>query len=90
MSLQFGHIGFLCDTQRLDIWRLIMSIRKRKWKTSRGVEKEAWVVDYTDQEGDRHIETFDKKRDADAYHDKARADVRKGLHTAPSKSLTIE
>ena len=67
-----------------------MSVRKRKWKTSRGVEKESWIVDYIDQEGDRHIETFEKKKDADVHHDKVRADVRKGLHTAPSKSITIE
>ena len=25
-----------------------MSVRKRSWKTSKGVEKTAWIVDYTD------------------------------------------
>ena len=33
-----------------------------------GEPKEAWVVDYVDQHGDRHIKTFAKKRDADAHH----------------------
>ena len=66
-----------------------MSVRKRKWKTRRGEWKEAWVVDYIDQEGDRHLETFDKKKDADARHDKVRIDVRQGVHTAPSKSETV-
>jgi integrase len=51
--------------------------------------EEAWIVDYADQEGDRHIETFKKKKDADAYHDKVRIDVRRGEHTAPSKSETV-
>ena len=51
--------------------------------------EEAWIVDYTDQDGDRHIETFKKKKDADAYHDKVRIDVRRGEHTAPSKSQTV-
>ena len=38
-----------------------MSVRKRKWKTGSGEEREAWIVDYFDQAGDRHIETFDRK-----------------------------
>jgi integrase len=66
-----------------------MSVRKRTWKTSKGVECEAWVVSYTDQAGDRHIRTFERKKDADAYHDEVRSDVRKGIHTAPSKSITL-
>ena len=45
-----------------------MSVRKRKWVTRSGVEREAWIVDYGDQQGERHIETFDKKKDADARH----------------------
>jgi integrase len=66
-----------------------MSVRKRKWVTRRGESKEAWIVDYTDQDGDRHIETFERKKDADAHHDTVRTDVRKGVHTAPSKSETV-
>jgi hypothetical protein len=66
-----------------------MSVRKRTWTTAKGEAKEAWIVDYVDQEGDRHIETFDLKKDADAYHDEVRINVRKGTHTAPSKSLTV-
>jgi len=66
-----------------------MSVRKRAWKTRLGEQKEAWIVDYTDQDGDRHIETFQKKKDADAYHDTVRVDVRQGRHTAPSKSDTV-
>ena len=66
-----------------------MSVRKRRWKTSKGEVREAWIVDYIDQDGDRHIETFERKKDADAYHDTVRVDVRKGIHTAPSKSVTV-
>jgi hypothetical protein len=39
-----------------------MSVRKRKWKTRSGEAREAWIVDYADQAGDRHLETFAKKR----------------------------
>src|SRR5262245_11015767 len=66
-----------------------MSVRKRAWTTRLGEAKEAWIVDYRDQEGDRHIETFARKKDADAYHDTVRTDVRHGVHTAPSKSVTV-
>jgi integrase len=66
-----------------------MSVRKRKWTTSKGEAKEAWIVDYVDQDGDRHIETFERKKDADAFHATVRVDVGKGEHIAPSKSETI-
>ena len=36
----------------------IMSVRKRVWTTRKGETKEAWIVDYVDQQGDRHIHTL--------------------------------
>src|SRR5262245_30022735 len=51
--------------------------------------KEAWVVDYVDQHGDRHIKTFAKKRDADAHHAIVGVAVRAGTHTADSRSVTV-
>jgi integrase len=56
-----------------------MAVRKRIWTTRAGETREAWIVDYADAEG-RHIETFARKKDADAYHDKVRQDVRHGTH----------
>jgi integrase len=67
-----------------------MSVRKRVWTTRLGEQKEAWIVDYSDGDGDRHIQTFGKKKDADAYHAKVSVDVRQGVHTAPTKSETLE
>jgi integrase len=66
-----------------------MAVRKRKWTTSSGEAREAFVVDYVDQQGDRHIETFEKKRDADARHDVVRKGVREGTHTSINKSITV-
>ena len=67
-----------------------MSVRKRKWKVKgTGELKEAWVVDYVDQKGERHIQTFDRKKDADDYHSDVRVDVREGLHTPRTKSITV-
>src|SRR5262249_26873636 len=71
---------FLCDITRHEpAGRAIMSIRKREWTTSKGEVREAWIVDYADQEGDRHIRTFEKKKDADAYHNTVKVDVRQGV-----------
>jgi integrase len=66
-----------------------MSVRKRAWTTRKGEKKEAWIVDYADQDGDRHIETFARKKDADDYHATVKVDVRQGVHSAPSKSVTV-
>jgi integrase len=66
-----------------------MSVRKRKWRTRGGETKQAFVVDYIDQDGDRHIRTFERKKDAEVFHDTVRTEVRKGTHTAPSKSATV-
>ena len=66
-----------------------MSVRKRKWVTRSAEEREAWVVDYVDQHGERHIETFAKKKDADARHAEVRVDVKAGIHVASSKSVNV-
>jgi integrase len=44
-----------------------MSVRKREWVTRKGERKEAWVVDRIDGNGKRHLKTFERKKDADAY-----------------------
>jgi integrase len=61
---------------------LPMSVRKRSWATPSGDTRTAWVVDYTDQLKKRHLKTFARKRDADAYHAKVAIDVGQGIHTA--------
>jgi integrase len=61
-----------------------MSVRKRKWTTRSGEAKEAWVVDYVDADGDRHLETFKRKKDADAWANQTGVDVRAGTHTPVS------
>src|ERR1700722_7755082 len=66
-----------------------MSVRKRAWTTSKGEEKEAWVVDYVDQAGDRRLKTFAKKKAADNFEATANVEIRAGIHTADSASVTI-
>ncbi len=66
-----------------------MSVRKRTWVTTKGEPKEAWVVDYVDQAGKRHLRTFDKKRAADSFRLTVQSEVRDGIHTADSESITL-
>jgi integrase len=67
-----------------------VSIRKRTWTTRKGEQKEAWICDYADQHGERHIRTFERKKDADAWSASTKIEVRHGTHTADSKSVTVK
>lgn len=67
-----------------------MSVRKRKWTTASGAEKEAWIVDYVDQEGVRRLKTFQRKKEADAWKDATSLEVREGTHVADGATVTIK
>ena len=56
---------------------------------AQGQTKQAWIVDYTDQHGKRHIETYQRKKDADAQEARVLVDIGKGVHVAPSDSITV-
>jgi integrase len=66
-----------------------MSVRKRTWRNADGSQGEAWVVAYTDYEGKRRIRSFEKRREADAYHASVRTDLRSGIHVPDSQSVTV-
>jgi integrase len=66
-----------------------MSVRKRTWKNRDGSQGESWIVNYTDQGGTRRMKSFEKKRDADAFHATVNVDVRRGLHVPDSESITV-
>jgi hypothetical protein len=66
-----------------------MSVRKRRWRNRAGEENESWVVDYVSQTGTRHLKTFARKKDADAYHAQVNVDVASGIHTPASRSITV-
>src|SRR6516162_5358842 len=66
-----------------------MSVRKRTWKTRKGVVKFAFVLDYVDQHGKRHIETYRTEREAKKRAIDVGAAVKQGTHTAHSDSITI-
>jgi integrase len=64
------------------------SIRKREW-TSRGQPRSAWVVDYFDQSGKRRLKSFATKNEAKAWAVTALHEVKQGIHTAASTSITL-
>jgi integrase len=64
------------------------SIRKRAWRNKDGAQT-AWVADYFDQIGKRHIKTFKTKKKADAWLVNARGEVQRGVHTPESTSITV-
>jgi integrase len=66
-----------------------MSVRKRTWKTPKGETREAWIIDYTDQLGKRSMETFTRKKDAEARHAQVAVEVKAGTHTAAGRSITV-
>ncbi len=71
--------------------------KESKWKdylekagAALGIKpREAWIVDYTDGQGERHIQTFAHKKEADEYHATVRVDVRQCVHTPASKGITV-
>src|SRR5262245_39024162 len=65
-----------------------MSVRKRVWR-SNGERRGAWVGDYADQHGKRHLRTFARRREADAYQAAVKGEVRAGPHIADSDSVTV-
>ena len=66
-----------------------MSVRKRVWTTRKGETKEAWIADFTDGLGNRHIQTFQQKKKADAFAAKTKVDVNAGTHVALDNDLTV-
>ena len=64
------------------------TVRKRTWKSG-GETKTAWIADYFDQDGKRHIKTCRTKKEADAFLIQARHEVGRGVHTPESASVTV-
>jgi integrase len=63
-------------------------VRKRTWTNSKGPQT-AWIADYFDQAGKRHIKTFDREREAKAWLVTAQGEVARGVHTPENASITV-
>jgi integrase len=66
-----------------------MSVRKRTWTTKKGEHKEAWIADYT-HGGKRRQRTFARKKEADAWYNTTKVEIRNGVHTPDAASVTLK
>ncbi|NLS03282.1 site-specific integrase [Rhizobium sp. P32RR-XVIII] len=66
------------------------TITKRRWKTGKGEEREAWVLAYTDAAGKRHKEQHERKRDAEARRTEVTHQVVSGTYRAEASSTTVD
>lgn len=66
---------------------------KREWTTSKGEKRSGWVADYFARKNGKRTRIikggFAAKAKAQEYLDQAKVDVKKGIHTAPSGSITV-
>jgi integrase len=65
------------------------TIRKRVWRTAKGEERQAWIVDYFDQGGVRRLKTFDRKAKADMWRTTALHEVKQRTHVPESTTPTV-
>ena len=65
------------------------TITKRRWKTGKGEEREAWTLAYTDAKGKRHKEQFSKKKDAEARRIEVEGQISTGSHREDAKRKTV-
>jgi integrase len=63
-------------------------VRKRTWNNKAG-EQTAWIADYFDQQGKRHIKTFPTQKAAKAWLVETQHEVKQGVHTPASSSITV-
>ncbi|MPY76169.1 MAG: tyrosine-type recombinase/integrase [Alphaproteobacteria bacterium] len=64
------------------------SVRKKK-RIYKGKVRWDWIVDYFDAAGERRQETFKRSKDANARLDVIKQELRAGVHTADSASMTV-
>jgi integrase len=66
---------------------------ERTWTTRKGEPRSAWCADYFSPDANgkakRHLKTFKRKKDAQAWLDKVCCDVRAGTHTPVNDSITV-
>ncbi|MBX5195745.1 site-specific integrase [Rhizobium sp. NZLR10] len=65
------------------------TITKRVWR-NKGGKHQAWVVSYTDSEGNRHREQFGTKRLAEARRIDVEGQIKNGLYRASAQTTTVE
>lgn len=65
------------------------SVRKRKWTTSRGEDRTAWCVDFSDTSGTRQRRHFATKREADAFRVEIEGQLKAGTFRPDAERMTV-
>jgi len=66
-------------------------INKRKWKTSKGVEKTSWQIDYKDNSGKRVLKSnFKTRAEAEYAYRKILVDLDNGTYQQNKSKITID
>jgi integrase len=81
-------------TSKFPLMERNMALRKREWTRDDGSISTAWQIEYRafdarQNKVRRFTETFDRMADAKAALEKAKVDVRQGLHTPVNKGMTL-
>jgi integrase len=66
------------------------SVRKRTWKANSGEANAAWVVDYTDNRGDRQRKHFPNKKAADAFRIHVEGQIQSGTYRPDADRVTVK
>jgi integrase len=66
------------------------SVRKRTWMASSGETKTAWVVDYSDNRGDRQRRHFPSKKAADAFRINIEGQLHAGIYRPDASKLVVK
>ncbi|HEX4077480.1 MAG TPA: hypothetical protein VHX61_01215 [Rhizomicrobium sp.] len=67
-----------------------MSIRKRTWKNSDGVESTSWIVDVVDANGRRERRQFESRKEADAFRVATEGQIRAGTFRGDASKFTVK
>jgi integrase len=66
------------------------SIRKREWKTTEGVQRTAYIVDYVDSRGGRQRQQFTRWKEADRFRIKIENQLSEGTYRPDANKVTVK
>ena len=66
------------------------SIRKREWKTAKGVHKTAYIVDYVDSRGGRQRQQLTRYKEADRFRIKIENQLSQGTYRPDADKVTVQ
>jgi integrase len=65
-------------------------VRKREWKTTEGVQRTAYIVDYVDSGGGRQRQQFTRWKEADRFRIKIENQLSEGTYRPDANKVTVK